>query len=256
MQNNTVNEQNPDIEQKKLTLEKCRTWIESTKWIIGGLILIIGFIIIKPQEQKRLDQQLKLQAITVYLGSLNTQKIDVWQRTLDGIRLCFKESDSEFIAYIDNEQSRIKGLKNKIETIDDDSLAQHIADQKVSKSPEENKQYQAISQQAAESIRITKQDLQERGITVQEDRDFPYVFAIAGSFPTLEMAKKFAKDWPKDMPYSPEVYKLRENLYVVQLGTDLTLKSAEEGVRYLKQKGLSPDAFVFRSRTPRQSGKL
>ena len=63
-----------------------------------------------------------------------------------------------------------------------------------------------------------------------------HLFAIAGSFSDFGSAKSFADRISRETSYVPEIYVLKENLYVVQIDNSLTRQKADEIVQDLQKK--------------------
>ncbi|MBU1000891.1 MAG: hypothetical protein KKE73_00005, partial [Proteobacteria bacterium] len=109
------------IEKEELRLERRRMSFELCKWFLGGLCIVISFLIVTPREQNRLDQALKLDAQKAYLSSMDTKDPELWLRKLEYLSIV-AQGDEKFESFIANEKKRV------IQIIDDNAkLAEAVA---------------------------------------------------------------------------------------------------------------------------------
>jgi hypothetical protein len=167
--------------------------------------------------------------------------------------------------YITSEEKRLDEIEDKLKEISHEQLVNTVSTDIIRAGPssssipspkediEDIKQYQT---KAAKTITSNTQGLQKVGLNIQENINFPYTFVIAGSFSREDNALAFKNDLNKSTPYDFAVYELKPKLYVVQINENLTSQQAEDRVTYLKSQTSAHDAFIFKSRTPRQADQL
>jgi len=108
------------LDENQLKLEWYRFWSDILKWLIGGTVVVIGFLIIRPQEQNRLNKALQLEIHKAYIAAVSTEKTELWQRQLNLLKAFSDDNDTNLQRFLNNEQIRldtIKKEKNKIEKL-------------------------------------------------------------------------------------------------------------------------------------------
>lgn len=113
------------------TSEDKRLAFEYFRWIIGGIVMVIGFLMIRPQEQSRLNRELDLRVFEAYLEATNTENTNLWRRKL---RLMKAFSvDKRLENFVEKEELDIRGIedakpivlaRNEIQTQLDDAEQQ------------------------------------------------------------------------------------------------------------------------------------
>ncbi|MBU5612179.1 hypothetical protein [Geomonas azotofigens] len=92
------------------SIEWWRLGVDVLKWIVSGSVLIIGFFMIRPHEQERLDKALQLEVYKAYLSASDTTNIELWQRKLNLMKAFTAENDHKINRFIDKEQARIDDI--------------------------------------------------------------------------------------------------------------------------------------------------
>lgn len=91
-------------------IEWWRLGLDALKWVIGGVVVITGFLMIRPHEQERLDKALQLEVYKAYLSASDTTNIELWQRKLNLMKAFTGDNDNKIIAFIKAEQTRIDDI--------------------------------------------------------------------------------------------------------------------------------------------------
>lgn len=110
MNNNEDNNASSNNTNNHNNLEWWRLGLDALKWIIGGVVAIIGFFMIRPHEQGRLDRALQLEVYKAYLSASDTTNIELWQRKLNLMKAFTEDNDKKILAFINIEQSRINDI--------------------------------------------------------------------------------------------------------------------------------------------------
>jgi hypothetical protein len=100
-----------NIEVKKLRIEHWRMGLDFFKWLVGGIVIIMGFMMIRPHEQERLDKALQLEVNKAYLSATDTENIDLWQRKLNLLKAISNLKDKRIQAFIKTEQETINEIR-------------------------------------------------------------------------------------------------------------------------------------------------
>jgi chromosome segregation ATPase len=94
-------------ELENIKIERQRILVDLVKWFVGGIVVVIGFLLIRPHEQERLDEALQLEVFKAYLAATNTENIYLWQRKLNLIKATYDENNKKVQIFIEAEQKRL-----------------------------------------------------------------------------------------------------------------------------------------------------
>lgn len=107
----TATAQETALEREKLKLDRLRVGVDILKWGIGGIAIVIGFCLIRPREQDRLDVALKQELFQGYVSSQDSSDPNLWQRKLDLMVAFTPEADRELMSYLEQEQIRLNTIR-------------------------------------------------------------------------------------------------------------------------------------------------
>lgn len=95
-----------------LRLEHLKLALDLAKWAIGGTVLIVGFLMIRPHEQDRADLELQRQVFSGYVDAKDDDDIDHWQRKLNLVSALADDSQ-KIVMFIESEQKAIDEVRAK-----------------------------------------------------------------------------------------------------------------------------------------------
>jgi hypothetical protein len=150
-------------------MEYLRIKVDLVKWLVGGVVLIIGFLMIRPQKQARLDRALQLEVHKAYLSATNTSDVELWQRKLKLMKAMVEESDAKIQGFIAKEQGRIddiRGERERLAQAEQERTAAMIADAKV------QKEKQRVLDELARASSAERVRLEEEKRALEEQSKF------------------------------------------------------------------------------------
>jgi hypothetical protein len=149
-------------------LEYCHLGLDLFKWVVGGIVIIIGFMWIRPHEQERLDKALQLEVHKAYLSATDTENIDLWQRKLDLLSAITDEKDKKMIAFIDKERKRIKDIRTEKENIVAARQQQADAKKDIEVAKKQYAEIKAKYEKLAKESSLEKNQVEEEKKALEE----------------------------------------------------------------------------------------
>jgi hypothetical protein len=132
-------------------------------------VLIIGFLMIRPQEQARLDRALQLEVHKAYLSATSTSDVELWQRKLNLMKAMVEERDAKIRDFIEREQGTIDEIRQERERLaqaEQQKTAAEIADAKA------QKEKQRVLDELARASSAERVRLEEEKRALEEQIEF------------------------------------------------------------------------------------
>ncbi|OGP60127.1 MAG: hypothetical protein A2V67_07050 [Deltaproteobacteria bacterium RBG_13_61_14] len=106
-----------EIEERKVALQHKQIKLDLIKWVIGGVVVIVGFLLIRPREQNRLDQAFQLEVSKAYIAAVQSGDLDLWQRSLNQIEAFNDDKRSKLGIFIESEKGRLQQARKEHDMI-------------------------------------------------------------------------------------------------------------------------------------------
>jgi hypothetical protein len=101
-----------EIERRRLEERKIERRWELAKWGLAGMVAIIGFLMIKPREQERLDLTFKRDLLKDYISAKDKGDPNLWTRKIELINVFIGTKDERLADFVRSEMERVaKALK-------------------------------------------------------------------------------------------------------------------------------------------------
>lgn len=184
-------------EKAEEKFQRTKLYVELGKWFVGGVVVIIGFLMIRPHEQERQDRALQLEINKIYIQDTDFNDTDEWQRKLNLLDALINEDDRKMRDFINEEKENIKVARTakdegaisiarmepitqqynsniaKLDTLPDNNQNDPDVLEKRKKLEDENRKLLDELNKLNEKVKSAKQKLEGQGLSTTTVADKP-----------------------------------------------------------------------------------